>query len=375
MRNPLLVTILGISIAGITFGLVGPATVILLERSKAPSWINGLSTMMLYISVVLFSSLTGKLIDKFKVKKILLAGLVIVIIGSLGLVFWRNYFLLFIVRFILGIGSTFLFVSTEVLVNTISNDSNSSGNISLYVIFLSVGIAAGALLIWTVRIYEWLPFIIGAFLIFVVFVLESVLLKEFSSPIASPGTNRSFPFKSMPLIALASAALYGIFESSMGVVLPLYGLRNNFSEIQVSYFLASFVIGGIILFYFIGKLAAKKNKFNLLLALSFFLVPLLFLPGLLLNFYVLIIAFFVVGGIVPAFYSIGLTYTIEKIERDFIAQANGHFVMSYGLGTLIGPVAGSMLVELNRQYGYWFATMLLCLVYFLFFEFKKKKRD
>ncbi|MGE5681229.1 MAG: MFS transporter [Bacillota bacterium] len=369
MRNPLLVAILGISIAGVTFGLVGPATVILLEKSHAPGWVNGLATTMLYISVVMFSSLTGRLIDRYKVKRILLLGLMIVMIGSLGLIFWRNYIILFIVRFILGIGSTFLFVSTEVLVNSISDDSNRASNISLYVVFLSIGIAAGALLIWTISIYEWLPFIIGATFIFLVFILEGLLLGgELDLKEISGGSTGTFPFRSMPVIALASAALYGIFESSMAVVLPMYGLRNGFSEIHVSYFLASFVIGGIILLYYLSRLSGKKDKFKFLVVLSVILCVMLILPGLIVDFYLLLIIFFITGGIIPAFYTLGLTYTIEKVNKEFIAQANGHFVMAYGIGTLIGPMAGSMLIELNQRYGYWISTAFLCLLFYIYFR-------
>ncbi|HEX2960981.1 MAG TPA: hypothetical protein VHO43_04270 [Ignavibacteriales bacterium] len=65
MKNPLLIAIFGIAVAGITFGLVSPVTVILLETNHTPSWVTGLVTTMLYISIVLFSSLTGKLIEKY----------------------------------------------------------------------------------------------------------------------------------------------------------------------------------------------------------------------------------------------------------------------------------------------------------------------
>ena len=90
-----------------------------------------------------------------------------------------------------------------------------------------------------------------------------------------------------------------------------------------------------------------------------------------------ILALVGIGGIVPAFYTVGLNYTVEQVEKKFMAQANGYFVMMYGAGTILGPLIGATLVDLrvvlktsifsalnfykgwflepalNKQYGYW----------------------
>lgn len=376
MKNPLLIAIFGIAVAGITFGLVSPVTVILLETNHTPSWITGLVTMMLYIAIVLFSNPAGKLIERYNIKKVLSAGLLIVSVCSIGLIFWRNYYILFPVRFIQGIGVTFLFVATEVLINTISDETNRGKNIGLYVMFLSAGIAVGTLLIWTVRIYEWLPFVIGALAIFLVYIFEGLLLSEMK-PVREPGQtpHENFPFRMMPAVALFSSAVYGVFESSITIVIPLFGLRGNFTEDEVSLFLASFVIGGIILLYVIGRISDKMSKFRLLLIVSgvlsvFFLMPAFFSDTIFLT-----VIFFVIGGVVPAFYTVGLTYTVERVDRRYVAQANGHFAMSYGIGTLAGPIAGSMLVELNRQYAFWITSALLCLSFLIYFSLFRREKS
>ncbi len=42
--------------------------------------------------------------------------------------------------------------------------------------------------------------------------------------------------RQMPLIGLVSSMVYGLFESSVIVALPIYGLRNNFTSNEVSFF-------------------------------------------------------------------------------------------------------------------------------------------
>ncbi|MCU7493197.1 MAG: MFS transporter [Bacteroidota bacterium] len=369
MKNPLLIAIFGIAVAGITFGLVSPVTVILLETNHTPSWVTGLVTTMLYISIVLFSSLTGKLIEKYNIKKVLSWGLLIVSVCSIGLIFWRNYYILFPARFLQGIGVTFIFVATEVLINTTSDETNRGKNIGLYVMFLSIGIAVGTMLIWTVRIYEWLPFVIGALTILFVYIFEWFLLVELKPVEELEKKEANFPFKMMPVVALFSSAVYGIFESSITIVIPLFGLRSRFSEEEVSLFLGAYVIGGIILLYLIGRASDRISKFKLLLIVSGVLSILFLLPGFFPDRVLLTVIFFIIGGFVPAFYTVGLTYTVERVDKAYVAQANGHFAMSYGIGTLAGPVAGSMLVEFNRQYAFWIASAILCLSFLVYFSF------
>jgi len=39
----------------------------------------------------------------------------------------------------------------------------------------------------------------------------------------------------------------------------------------------------------------------------------------------------------------------------------------YGLGTLVGPVFGSLLVDLNLRSGYWLLSSVFCFLFFTVF--------
>ena len=50
--------------------------------------------------------------------------------------------------------------------------------------------------------------------------------------------------------------------------------------------------------------------------------------------------------------------------------------MIYGLGTLIGPMFGSMIVEISKEYGFWISSSALCIVFFLMiFGLKLRKSE
>ena len=372
MRRNFILALIGIGIGGIGFGLVTPVTIILLEQNHAPSIIIGSSAMVGYISILIFSRYAGRLIDTFGVKTILAAGLFIWMLSAFGHMFWYIYPLLYIVKIIMGIGGTFIFVSTEVMINAYSDDTNRGKNIGLYVVILSVGIAVGTLLIWTIKLGNWVPFVIGSAIVLFVFVLQMILMMDINLNVHNKKIEK-MPFSKMPALGMFSAFIYGLFESSIMVALPLYGLRNNFSEMEVSYFLTSFVLGGIILLYFIGHLADKVAKHKLLLIISFLLGLLFILPVTAMSFVFLIIVFFFIGGIIPSFYTVGLNYTVEEVEKKFMAQANGYFTMMYGAGTIAGPILGTTLMDLNKENGYWIFAAGLCFGFFFLFKYYKKK--
>lgn len=366
MHKNIYLALVGIGIGGIGFGLVTPVTVMLLEKNGASSFITGSATMIGYLSIVLFSSFTSRLIDKYNVKKILLWGLTIWMLGALAHLFWYIYPILFPIKFIMGIGGTFIFVSTEVMINYYSDETNRGKNIGLYVVLLSIGVAVGTLLIWTINIADWLPFVIGSAIMLLVLVFEYFILDDFEIKTVDESPEK-MSIRGMPLFGLLAAIIYGFFESSIIVALPLFGLRNQFTTEEVSYFLASFVIGGIVLLYLIGYIADKIDKFSLLLYISLLLSLLFLIPVFISGFGYLLVAFFIMGGIVPAFYTVGLNYTVERVDKKYITQANGFFVMMYGIGTITGPLAGALMVEAHKQHGYWLLASGLCLLFLLFF--------
>jgi len=372
MKKTLILALFGIGIGGIGFGLITPVTVVLLEQNNTPSWITGSSTMVGYLSVVLFSGLAGRIIDKYNTRITLLYGLLIWMLGAFLHIFWYIYPILYFVKFFMGIGGTFVFVATEVTINNLSDETNRGKNIGLYVVFLSVGIAVGTLLIWTIKFGNYVPFVTGGLIMLLVLVLQYFLFE----PIEMAANNKTFAklsFRQIPLIGLISSLVYGLFESSVIVALPIYGLRNGFSSSDVSFFLASFVIGGVILGYLLSNYSDKVSKFNLLLAIGFSLGMFFVLPIVSTNYFFLLIVFFIIGGIVPAFYTVGLNHTIEKVEKIFVAQANGYYIMMYGVGTIAGPLIGAGMIELDKQNGYWIFSALLCFCFTIYFLILKRK--
>ena len=107
----------------------------------------------------------------------------------------------------MGLGGTLTFVSTEVIVNYCSNDTNRGKNIGLYAVVLSLGIAIGSLLIWTKKLGDWVPFVIGSSIVFCVLIVQITFFEkmELYAPERKP---EKMPFRRMPFIGILSSLIY-----------------------------------------------------------------------------------------------------------------------------------------------------------------------
>ncbi|MCF8307097.1 MAG: MFS transporter [Ignavibacteriales bacterium] len=366
-KRQLIAALTGIAIGGIGFGLVSPVTVILLEKAHFSSFVNGLAIMTGNLSVMLFSIQGGRFVDRYGPKLVLLSGLFIWAIGALAHYYVYNMYILFPARIITGIGGVLIFVSTEVIINSVSTAANRGRYIGLYAGILSLGIAGGTFLIWTHTIHYYLPFGIASAVMFFVFIFQMYLLKNDVKSHEQKNPPK-MKLTEMPAGGLAASFLYGIFEASIIVALPLFALRNNFNDEQLQFFLGSFVLGGIILLYLIGKISDLYARKKVLAAVTVLMIILFLLVPFSLNYLGLLIFFFIIGGLVPAYYTIGLSFTIESVSEENAAQANGYFISAYGAGTIAGPLMASTLIEAAKLYGYWIGSAAICIIFLLSFR-------
>jgi MFS family permease len=374
-KKSILLSIISITICSVSFGILSPTTVILLEKNHSPTFIIGAVTAIGYACIFLFSTITGNLVARFGIRKMFNIGYLICVLGVIGLLFWRNYTILFIGRSLHGIGATLIFVTTEILINYCSTDENRGYNMNIYVIAFQVGLGVGTFLIWTVEVYEILPYLIGIFITLAALIVELVFFKNIKIELPKSEAGDKFSIKMMPAIAIIAAALYGYLESSSTVVIPLFGMRSGYSTIEVNFLVSAFATGGILILYVIGKYSDKIPKQNLLLIIPVILF-FMFLGMVVYQSWILsMILFFMIGGLIPAFYTIGLTYVAEKVEMKFISQANGYFAMFFGLGTLLGPSLGSALISYDYKYSPWIFGFVICFVFILFFKKEIRKNN
>ena len=142
----------------------------------------------------------------------------------------------------------------------------------------------------------------------------------------------------MPAIAWA-VMLFAAFEAMMLTLLPIYGLRQGFTQ-EVALFMASVVVvGDAVLQLPIGLLADRISRVTLfrlcgvVLLFSSLGIPLLLHTPLIWPVLVLF------GASAGGLFTLSLILIGERFRDDQLVRANAHVAQLWGIGCLIGPLA------------------------------------
>jgi MFS family permease len=144
--------------------------------------------------------------------------------------------------------------------------------------------------------------------------------------------------RKLPAIAWA-VMLFAAFEAMMLTLLPIYGLRQGFSQDVALFMVSVVVVGDAALQLPIGLLAdhmSRRTLFRgcgLILLGSSLAIPLLLYTPLIWPLLVLF------GASAGGLFTLSLILIGERYRDDELVRANAHVAQLWGIGCLIGPLA------------------------------------
>ena len=129
-------------------------------------------------------------------------------------------------------------------------------------------------------------------------------------------------------------------------LLPLYGLRGGLEESGALVLLTVLISGTVVMQLPIGWLADKLGRHRLLIVCAIVgaAIPLL-VPMAMGNDKLLWPALFLWGGTTVSLYTIGLAMLGERFGPDLLPAANSMMVISYCVGSIVGPPLTGMAME------------------------------
>jgi MFS family permease len=272
---------------------------------------------------------------------LLLAALGVVLMAVLpGVPAW------FVLRFFCGAATSIPWVVSETWLNIIATDGNRGRIIGIYGAVLAAGSALGPLIIVAVGSRGALPFLLFAAILVLAalpIVLAGGLVPRL--PLLRQGSLAAV-YRAQPL-ALACGLGGGLMDYALFSFLPIYALGHGHGEGSALLMLSLFMGGNALLQIPIGWLADRTGWRRSLLAAS--LVTLL--GALLLPFaiggggwlYALLIVW---GGTTFAIYTLGLGLLGDRFPRGQMAGASVALIMSYDIGSILGPTLSGMAIDL-----------------------------
>lgn len=324
---------------GLAMGVTMPLVSLRLESWGYGSFAIGIMAATPAIGVLLGASLAGGLAARCPTPRLMQLCLLAGALSVTGLALLQSYPIWIVLRLLLGVTLTVVFILGESWINQLAVEKWRGRLVALYGTGYALSQLCGPLLLSAMGTDTDLGFWFGVTLL----VGGSLLLiGRTGAPVvdahSASGRGLLVFCQRMPAIAWA-VMLFAAFEAMMLTLLPIYGLRQGFTQ-EVALFMASVVVvGDAVLQLPIGLLADRISRVTLfrlcgvVLLFSSLGIPLLLHTPLIWPVLVLF------GASAGGLFTLSLILIGERFRDDQLVRANAHVAQLWGIGCLIGPLA------------------------------------
>ena len=159
----------------------------------------------------------------------------------------------------------------------------------------------------------------------------------------------------MGWVALLPSFIFGYMEAMLNSSFPLYALHMGLQAKWVSFVLAAFVVGSLILQLPLGRLSDAWGRPQVMRicavvgAISFLLFP-----STHSSFIAMIVTLGVAGACVGSFYSLGFAYATDILPVSMIPTAGAIASMNYSVACILSPnINGWIIQHVNANAIFW----------------------
>ena len=351
MNPGIIVSIAAIGIFCLTLGLSYPLLALILDSMGVSTGLIGLNAAMTPLGIIVSSPFIPSLARRFGAWSLCVASLCMAAVLLVLLAVFRDIAIWFLLRFLLGVVNTGIFITSETWINQLAPPRIRGRIIGLYTTVAAAGFALGPLTIAIIGSQGWMPFIVGAvgiLLALPLIVSARVHLPDFN------GTEKVSMFSIFlmaPLLLLA-VAFAALFDQVMISLLPIYSLRHGLSESTAAYLLMVLIIGNVLLQLPIGWLADRISRKNLLCYLAFGTVAgCVFLVWLIEGSLLIWPMLFVWGAVAFGTYTVAMVELGDRFSGTLLLAGNSAFGLMWGIGGILGPSIAGTAMDLLGQKG------------------------
>ncbi|WP_158783118.1 MFS transporter [Pantoea sp. BAV 3049] len=342
--RPVIVLLCGLLLLTISIAVLNTLVPLWLTHDALPTWQVGVVSSSYYSGNLVGTLLAGRIIKRFGFNRSYYIASIIFALATAALGFESGFWAWSAWRFIAGIGCALIWVVVESALLCSGTVRNRGQLLAAYMIFYYLGTVAGQLLVSKVstELLHVLPWVTGI-------VVAAILPLVFTKVTAKGDDEDASPGRMWPMLRRRSARLgingciiSGILLGSLYGLMPLYLSHQGMSDSTVGYWMALLVSSGIIGQWPVGRLADRYGRL-LVLRVQVFVVILGALA--MLSNTAMAPALFVLGGAGFTLYPVAMSWACEKVAHHELVAMNQALLLSYTLGSLLGPAMTSMLMQ------------------------------
>ncbi len=273
---------------------------------------------------------------------------------------WVDPYFWMALRFLGGICTAGIFIVIESWLLMRATPALRGAILSIYLAIFYAALSLGQLLINLSDPMTAKPFYIIALLS----ALSMLPMIATTSP--QPKIEPGIRLTSTELFKISPFGLIGVIVS--GIVLaavyglvPVYAKEIGMTIPEIGNLMALLIFGGLSFQWPLGRLADRGNRKGVLIATS--ILTALICCAIALSGHLspllLFILIFLFGGFSFTIYPLSMAHACEKIEDHQIVSATGGFVLSYGVGAIVGPIMAPIAMNFLGSNGLFYFLALI----------------
>jgi len=278
-------------------------------------------------------------------------------------------------RIITGISFAGFYVVTESWLNDRASNETRGKVLSIYMLIVTFGMGAGQFLLNIAK-----PDSIDLFILISVIIsagLIPVLLTAKPAPLFESSGKMSMIdlFHASPLAVIGNG-LTGMAHGTIFGLGAIYASAVLVDIELISWFMASFLIGSVILQWPVGYISDRVPRRFVMAALSIVSIITSLLAAVVSKdswfFYATIM---LLGGAAMPMYSICIAYANDRLEPHQIVAASGSLVMIAGIGLCTGPIIVAFFMDYySINFYFWgIATVFTMILGFTLIRIKSRR--
>ena len=283
------------------------------------------------------------------------------------------FFLWLTLRVVGGFAMAGLLIVVESWFSATATNENRASIFSLYQICFYLATSLGQLLVMLGQPSNYFLFSLAAIVLMAAII--PLGLTRMQSPMLESVERLSLKkvFAISPLGVLATFVSGIVFSSFYGVG-PLFANLIGLSIDQTAWFMSISVFTAMLFAWPIGWLCDRIDRVKILFYLTGLGTLLSVLICFTLNFSWLVMllnALFI--GLAAAIYPVGVALMNDRINSDQMISASATLLLSFGVGSCVGPLVSSLFIELFGSVGFHMGNIILLLSLCIYTQFRLGK--
>ncbi|MER0107815.1 MFS transporter [Aeromonas dhakensis] len=341
--RPVLLLLCGLLLLTLSIAVLNTLVPLWLAHEQLPTWQVGMVGSSYFSGNLLGTLLAGTLIRRCGFNRSYYLASALFAAGCVGLGITLDFWSWLGWRFIAGIGCAMIWVVVESALMCSGNAHNRGRLLAAYMMVYYLGTVLGQLLVSNLPtgLMDVLPWASGLILAAILPLLFTRIVSERSE---AQGSTRVWPMLRLRQARLGvdGCIISGIVLGSLYGLMPLYLNHQGVSDAGIGYWMAVMVSAGILGQWPVGRLA---DRFGRLPVLRVQVLVVILGCGAMLGGVAMRPALFILGAAGFTLYPVAMAWACEKVEHHQLVAMNQALLLSYTIGSLLGPAYTALLMQ------------------------------